>query len=195
MNRSALLIIDAQNDFCPGGALPVKDGAEVVPVLNRYIELFTAAGFPVYATRDWHPPETRHFKKFGGAWPPHCVQGTEGAEFHPGLRLPENAVIISKGEQYDADSYSAFDGHDAEGSPLEDLFRYRGVTHIYAGGLATDYCVRQTVLDALKKGFEVTLLLDAVRGVDVKEGDSERSIEEMIESGARTAIIDEVELA
>ncbi|MDP2689122.1 MAG: bifunctional nicotinamidase/pyrazinamidase [Deltaproteobacteria bacterium] len=195
MNRSALLIIDAQNDFCPGGALPVKDGAEVVPVLNRYIELFTAAGFPVYATRDWHPSETRHFKKFGGAWPPHCVQGTEGAEFHPGLRLPENAVIISKGEQYDADSYSGFDGHDAEGSPLEDLLRYRGVTHIYAGGLATDYCVRQTVLDALKKGFEVTLLLDAVRGVDVKEGDSERSIEEMIESGARTAIIDEVELA
>lgn len=194
MNKSALLAIDVQNDFCPGGALPVTDGDSVVPVLNRYIALFGAAGFPVYATRDWHPSETRHFKNFGGQWPTHCLQGTPGADFHPELKLPEDVVIISKGERFDSDSYSGFEGSDAVGRALADVLRDAGVTHLYVGGLATDYCVHETVLDAINEGFEVTLLLDAVKGVDVKEGDSEQAIEDMIEAGARTAIIDEIEI-
>ncbi len=195
MLKSALLIIDVQNDFCPGGALAVKDGDAVVPVLNRYAELFAACAQIVYATRDWHPSRTRHFKQDGGQWPPHCVESTDGARFHPELRLPEGTVVFSKGQDFDSDSYSGFDGQDERGRSLLDALRQDGVGHIYAGGLATDYCVRATVLDALERGFEVTLLLDAIKGVDVNPGDSEAAVEEMIEKGARTAIIDEVEIA
>lgn len=194
MSRSALVIVDVQNDFCPGGALPVRDGDEVVPVLNRYIDLFSASGLPIYATRDWHPTKTVHFAEFGGKWPPHCLRGTDGASFHPALGLPDGAVVVSKGEGPDEDSYSGFEGKDPGGRPLADALRDEGVGHIYVGGLATDYCVRQTVLDGMREGFAVTLLLDAIRGVDVNEGDSEKAIEEMIAAGARTAIIDEVEL-
>lgn len=194
MKRSGLVAIDVQNDFCPEGKLPVNEGDEVVPVLNRYIELFKAAGFPVFATRDWHPKETIHFKQFGGLWPPHCVQGTFGAEFHPDLKLPKDAVVISAGDTYSDEGYSGFEGHDEHGRPFAEALKEAGVEHLYVGGLATDYCVRQTVLDALKRGFRVTVLLDAVRGIDLKEGDSARAIDEMIENGATTSTIDELEL-
>jgi nicotinamidase/pyrazinamidase len=186
MSKDALLIVDVQNDFCPGGALEVRDGDRVVPVLNRYIEEFRANGLPVIATRDWHPEQTKHFKLLGGPWPPHCVQGTRGAEFHPDLRLPPDAIVVSKGTTSEEGGYSGFDGADASGVPLETLLRQLGVERLFVGGLATDYCVKQTVLDALRRGFKVVLLAAAVRGVDLSPGDSERAVKEMVAAGAST---------
>lgn len=182
--KDVLVIVDVQNDFCPGGALPVKAGDRVVQALNRYIERFRAANLPIFATRDWHPEKTSHFKGYGGVWPPHCVRGTRGADFHPELALPADAVIISKGMGCDEDSYSGFQGTDGAGVKLADLLRRRGARRLFVGGLATDYCVRQTVLDGLKEGFQVVLLEDAVRGVDIQPGDSERAVAEMIRAGA-----------
>ncbi|MDO8427505.1 MAG: nicotinamidase [Deltaproteobacteria bacterium] len=192
--KSALVVVDVQNDFCDGGALPVKGGQKTVPVLNKYIELFKAAGLPVYFTRDWHPQRTVHFKEYGGVWPQHCVQGTRGAEFHTELKVAPDAKVITKGDDPDKDSYSGFDGKDPQGRKFAQALKEEGVDHIYVGGLAADYCVKATALDGLKGRFRVTVLLDAVKGVDVKEGDSERAIDEMIEKGAGTTTIDEVEL-
>lgn len=189
--RSALLIIDVQNDFCAGGSLAVPGGDEVVPVLDQYIEKFSRAGRPIIASRDWHPPKTTHFREYGGPWPPHCVQGTKGAEFHPDLKLPEGAIIISKGTEYDADSYSAFQGTDEKGRPLATVLRDLGVEHLYVGGLATDYCVKHSVLDALKNGFRVTLLEDAIRGVDEKA--SQEAIAAMERAGAKKATLKDLE--
>ena len=182
--KDALIIVDVQIDFCPGGALPVADGDKVVPAINRYIERFKKSDMPIFATRDWHPKKTSHFKAFGGVWPPHCIQGTKGAEFHPDLALPDGVVVISKGMAYDEDSYSGFQGTDEGGVGLADLLRQRGSERLFVGGLATDYCVRQTVLDGLKEGFKVVLLEDAIRGVDIRPGDSERALAEMIQAGA-----------
>ena len=190
--KKALIIVDVQNDFCPGGALPVPEGDRVVPVFNRYIELFNAWGLPIYATRDWHPEKTIHFKEFGGPWPPHCLQGTRGAEFHPGLKLPRDTVIISAGDTFEDEGYSAFEGHDEEGKSFIEVLRAAAIEHLFVGGLATDYCVRATVLDALKNGFKVTLLIDAIKGIDVNEGDSRRAIVEMMDKGAGTNTFDEV---
>ncbi len=181
--KAALIIVDVQNDFCPGGALAVAEGDRVVESLNGYIGRFADAGLPIFASRDWHPEKTTHFKAFGGLWPEHCVQGTYGAEFHRALRLGGSAVIVSKGMAADADSYSGFDAVDSAGVCLADLLRVDGVTRIYVGGLATDYCVKQTVLDGLKFGFDVVLLEDAIRGVDVAPGDSARAMQEMLDAG------------
>ena len=181
---SALLVVDVQNDFCPGGSLPVAEGDRVVPVLNRYIEAFRAAGRPIVATRDWHPARTIHFKEFGGTWPVHCLQGSPGAEFHPDLRLPPEVVVVSTGTDPDEDGYSAFDGRDDAGRLLARMLADRGIRRVYVGGLATDYCVKHSVLDAIEAGFEVVLIQDAVRGVDVQPGDSERAVEEMRAAGA-----------
>jgi len=156
--KDALIIVDVQNDFCPGGSLPVANGDAVVPVLNRYIEQFATAGLPVIATRDWHPTKTSHFSAYGGAWPPHCVQGTPGARFHSELKLPETAIIVSKGTAADADDYSGFQAVNSQGVPMAELLRSRGVERVYVGGLATDYCVKHTVLDALRSGFKVVLI-------------------------------------
>jgi nicotinamidase/pyrazinamidase len=182
---SALLIIDVQNDFCAGGALEVRGGDRVVAPINRMIDRAVAHGEPVYATRDWHPPNTRHFKQFGGAWPVHCVARTPGADFHPNLRLPVSALIVATGDTVDKEGYSAFEGHVPGGRGLLDDLRARGIRRLYVGGLATDYCVRHTVLDARKAGFEVDLLTDAIAGVDVEPGDSARALDEMREAGAR----------
>jgi len=190
--KKALIIVDVQNDFCPGGALPVPEGDRVVPVFNRYIELFAAWGLPIYATRDWHPEKTIHFKEFGGPWPPHCLQGTKGAEFHPGLKLPRDTVIISAGDTFEDEGYSAFEGHDEEGKSFIEVLRAAAIEHLFVGGLATDYCVRATVLDALKNGFKVTLLIDAIKGIDVNEGDSRRALVEMMDKGAGMNTFDEV---
>jgi nicotinamidase/pyrazinamidase len=181
----ALVIIDVQNDFCPGGALPVADGDRVVPVLNEYIKTFTQEKLPIFATRDWHPEKTRHFKAYGGLWPPHCIQGTKGAEFRTDLALPEETVVVSGGMAPDEEGYSGFDGKDEKGLGLADLLHAFGVERIFVGGLATDYCVKHTVLDGLKQGFKVVLLEDAVRGVNLKPDDSERAIEEMVHAGAQ----------
>ncbi|MEK7802764.1 MAG: isochorismatase family protein, partial [Deltaproteobacteria bacterium] len=139
---------------------------------------------PIYASRDWHPEKTRHFKAYGGLWPPHCVQGTKGAEFHPDLKPAPSVIIITKGADPEEDSYSCFHAYDSEGKPFAKSLKEKGVKHLYVGGLATDYCVRATVLDALKAGFSVTLLIDAIKGVDIKPGDSAKALEEMEKAGA-----------
>jgi len=182
--RSALLIVDVQKDFCPGGALPVPHGDRVVPVLNRYVANAVERGMPVYASRDWHPRVTRHFKEYGGEWPPHCVQNTDGGRFHPDLRLPESTIVISKGQDPDKPGYSALEGHTGDGKNLLADLQARHIDHLYVGGLATDYCVKQSVLDALAAGLKVTVLRDAIAGIDAQPGDADRAIAEMQERGA-----------
>jgi nicotinamidase/pyrazinamidase len=186
-SKDALIVVDVQNDFCPGGTLAVADGDQVVPVLNRYIDQFIKAGLPIFATRDWHPEKTSHFTTGGGPWPPHCIQGSKGAEFHPDLKLPPGTVMVSAGTGADEDGYSGFVGRDESGVTLADLLRQRGIERVFVGGLATDYCVKHTVLDGLKEGLKVVLLADSVRGVNLKPGDSERAIEEMLNAGAEVA--------
>ncbi len=181
---SALLIVDVQNDFCTGGALAVPESERVVAALNRYISHAAAGGLPIYASRDWHPANTSHFADHGGTWPVHCVENTHGARFHRDLRLPSNAIVVTKGVDPDRHGYSAFEGHTADGPGLAEDLRQRGVTHVYVGGLATDYCVRQTALDALAHGLRVTVLEDAIAGVDLKAGDSARALHELREKGA-----------
>jgi nicotinamidase/pyrazinamidase len=185
LSDAALILVDVQNDFCPGGALAVPEGDRVVPALNREVDRFSRAGRPIVASRDWHPAETTHFQSGGGPWPPHCVQGQPGAQFHRDLRLPRDAIVVSKGTGPREDAYSAFQARDDQGRALTDLLRRRGVRHLVVGGLATDYCVRATVLDGLRQGFEVTVLEDAIRGVDLQPGDSERARAEMRDAGAR----------
>uniref|UniRef100_C6DYL9 nicotinamidase n=1 Tax=Geobacter sp. (strain M21) TaxID=443144 RepID=C6DYL9_GEOSM len=187
--RGALLVVDAQVDFCPGGALPVPRGDQVILALNRYLDLFKRRSAPIFASRDWHPKLSKHFKENGGEWPVHCVQGTLGAEFHPSLVLPSDTIVISKGMASWDDGYSAMQGVTENGTPFVMLLRHMELDRLYVGGLATDFCVRQTVLEALKAGFEVTLLTDAVGGVDLRPGDSERAVAEMIHSGADIATL------
>lgn len=175
----ALVIVDVQNDFLPGGALPVPRGDEVVSVLNGYIRLFGEKGLPVVATRDWHPPDHSSFREQGGPWPAHCVQGTRGAEFAPELELPEDVIIVSKATHPEEEAYSGFQGTDLDGR-LKDL----GIRRLFVGGLATDYCVLSTVRDALSLGYQVCLLKDAIRAVDVRPGDGQRAEEEMVRQGA-----------
>ena len=181
---SAILVVDVQNDFCTGGALAVGGSDAVVDALNRHIDDSAAAGLPVYASRDWHPARTTHFTDYGGEWPVHCVQDSIGAQFHPRLRLPGNAIVVTKGADSEAPGYSAFEGTTADGDSLLADLRRRGVSHLFVGGLATDYCVRASVLDALAAGLKVTVLSDAIAGVDLQPGDSARALEEMRSRGA-----------
>ncbi len=186
----ALLVVDVQNDFCPGGALGAEGGERVAEVMSAYAARFHVAGLPVAASRDWHPRETRHFQAWGGPWPPHCVQGTEGAEFHPSLRLPPGTVVFSKGTGFEGESYSAFLGRDDRGRPLGEALRAQGVRRLFVGGIATDYCVQASARDALREGFAVVLLLDGVAGIDVEPGDVARALDGMLRAGARTATLD-----
>ncbi len=176
--KRALLIVDVQNDFCPGGALGVDGGDRVVEPLNRLAREFLSRWDMVIKSRDWHPTSTKHFKEFGGTWPVHCVQETRGAEFHPELIDDPRIIIVSKG-MGDEDSYSAFDGTE-----LADLLRREGVEEVWIGGLATDYCVKNSVLDALSEGFRVRAVANAMRGVNLEPGDDLRAIEEMRRRGA-----------
>jgi len=177
----ALLIVDPQVDFCPGGSLAVDEGDQVMPVLSTMAAEFSGAGRPIIVSRDWHPPETRHFDK----WPVHCVRSTAGAEFHPALTLPPSTELITKGTETEDDVYSDFEGHSGTGESLEAMLRRLRVRHLYVGGLATDYCVRASVLDARRLGFEVTVIRDAIRAVDLQPGDGDRALQEMQEAGAR----------
>jgi nicotinamidase/pyrazinamidase len=171
----------------------VRNGDEIISVLNRYIEKFGAARLPVIVTRDWHPQKTSHFKDYGGVWPVHCVQQTHGAAFHPDLKLPPQAILVSKGTAPDEDSYSAFHGKDDAGTPLSKLLQELGVERIFVGGLATDYCVKYTALDGIKQGFAVVVLGDAVRGVNLHHDDSEKALAAVRDAGAVTlAGIDEL---
>jgi nicotinamidase/pyrazinamidase len=176
----ALLLIDVQNDFCPGGSLAVPEGDAVVPVLNRWIAAARQAGIPIVASRCWHPAGHVSFRERGGPWPPHCVQGTQGAKFHPALALPPGVPIVTKGGELDRDNYSDF-----HRTGLAERLKRQGVRRLWIGGLALDYCVRATVLDALREGFEVHLIRAGTRAVDVTPGDGARALEEMRAAGAR----------
>ena len=176
----ALVVVDVQYDFLPGGSLGVPGADTILPVLRRCLDLFQQHRLPVFATRDWHPPDHCSFQEQGGPWPPHCVQGTRGAEFPPELELPSRAYIVSKGTDRDRDAYSGF--QDTE---LHARLQERGVRRLFVGGLATDYCVKATVLDALERGYGVYVLTDAVRAVDVQPGDGKRALEEMQAAGAQ----------
>jgi nicotinamidase/pyrazinamidase len=176
--KRALIVVDVQNDFCPGGSLAVPHGDEVIAPLNKLIEEFLECGEPVFKSRDWHPAQTKHFAAYGGTWPVHCVQETKGAEFHAALLDDMHIRVISKGLG-DEDRYSAFDGTD-----LALQLQRLGVEEVWVGGLATDYCVKNTVLDALKQGFAVKAVEEAMRAVELEPGDGKRAIEEMRDAGA-----------
>lgn len=178
----ALVVVDVQNDFLPGGSLAVPRGDEVVPPLNRCLALFSQKSLPVYASRDWHPPDHCSFRAQGGPWPPHCMADTYGAEFASNLDLPADAVIISKADTPEKDAYSAFEGTD-----LGLCLKAVDVRRLFVGGLATDYCVLNTVKDALALGYGVVLLADAVRAVEVTPGDGEKAMLEMRTLGAHIA--------
>jgi nicotinamidase/pyrazinamidase len=183
--REALLVVDIQNDFCPGGALAVDGGDEIIPVMNYYIRLFFSNHLPVIASRDWHPQETVHFSEFGGKWPKHCVRDTPGAAFHPRLLVPPETIIVSKGDRAGDDTYSAFQGRVATGEDLADVLYSKNIHSLFVGGLATDYCVKYSVLDGLSLGFRVYLLTDAIRGVELSPGDCDRAMREMERKGAQ----------
>ena len=184
---TALLVVDVQNDFADAtGSLYVKDAESVVPLINREIERATAASAPVLYTQDWHPASTPHFAKDGGVWPAHCVMETWGAEFHPDLAVV--GPIVRKGSNGE-DGYSGFSMRDpvtGETKPTElaDLLAAAGATSIVIAGLATDYCVRSTVLDARSHGYPITVLEQGVRAVELQPGDGERAIEAMLAAGA-----------
>jgi nicotinamidase/pyrazinamidase len=176
----ALVIVDVQNDFLPGGALAVPRGDEVLAPLNGYLKQFMRHSLPIFATRDWHPPGHCSFREQNGPWPPHCVAGSDGACFAAALQLPTDAILVAKATEADADAYSGFGGTD-----LDDLLRAAGARRLFVGGLATDYCVLNTVRDAVQLGYAVLLLQDAVRAVDVNTGDGDRALAEMQALGAR----------
>ncbi len=178
-----LLVVDVQYDFLPGGALGVAHGDEIIPVLNRCMALFAGKRLPVYASRDWHPPDHISFHARGGPWPVHFVQNTHGAEFSSDLKLPPGTVIISKADTREQDAYSAFGGTD-----LDRRLKSTGVRRIFIGGLATDYCVLNSAKDAHALGYEYFVLTDAVRGVDVTPGDGARALEEMRRLGAHLVV-------
>jgi nicotinamidase/pyrazinamidase len=175
--RDALVVVDVQNDFLPGGALGIPCGDAVVPALDQYVRVAVASGAHVFATRDWHPAQHCSFRPRGGPWPPHCIQGTRGAEIAANLRLTISAVVVSKGSDPERDAFSAFDG-----TKLDVALRALGVDRVLVGGLATDHCVLQTVRDARAKGYAVLLLDDAIRGLDPARSRAAR--DEMLALGA-----------
>lgn len=178
--NDALVLIDVQRCFLPGGSLPVPYGDEIVPVLNRYIAIFQEAGRPIVATRDWHPPDHCSFRHRGGSLPTHCVADTEDADFAPNLHLPRGTMLIAKGTRADRDAYSGFDGTD-----LAEILHRLDVMRLFVGGLATDHCVLKTVRAARQNGFGTFLLLDAIRALDLRPGDGQRATGQMLELGAR----------
>jgi len=172
----------------PDGVLPVPDADKIVPVLNKYIKLFESKNNPVFFTRDWHPNNHISFKGYGGIWPPHCVQGTKGAQFHPDLYIPaDNKFIVSKGTSQDFDAYSGF-----QGTILNDLLKERGIKRLFVGGVATDYCVKNTVIGGLNLGYHVFLLEDAIKGVNIQPDDSKKAIDTMLSKGAVLTNIEEL---
>jgi nicotinamidase/pyrazinamidase len=178
--HDALIIADVQNDFCRGGALEVPGSNEVIPILNTWIRRAIPRRIPTFFTRDWHPLNHISFRDRGGPWPPHCIQNTRGAEFHPDLYVPSSGILLNKAKAPDRESYSAF-GDTLLGHYLDTL----DVARIWLGGLALDYCIVSTALDARAHGREVLVLLDATRAVNVQPGDGDRAVEKMEAAGAQ----------
>jgi nicotinamidase/pyrazinamidase len=174
----ALLVIDVQNDFLPGGALAVPRGDAIVNPLNRWMVSFAEAGLPIFATRDCHPPDHCSFLEQKGRWPSHCVKGSWGADFPETLKMPPSVRIVDKPDCRDKETYSAFGG-----TSLDEALRSQGIDHLWVGGLATEYCVMKTVLDALQLRYRVTLLSEAIRSVDIRSLDGEKAIEQMVSQG------------
>jgi len=189
----ALSVTDMQYDFLPGGSLGVPGGDQTVAPLNRAIGIFQNKGLPIFFTRDWHPPDHLSFRDQGGPWPPHCVRNTKGAEFVAKLKIPEGSTIISKATTKDSEQYSTFYGKDERGKTENDIMREKNIKRIFIGGLATDYCVLNSVKDALKDGYEVYVLTDGIRAVDVVPRDGENALKEMAEKGARLITTDMLE--
>lgn len=173
----ALIIVHVQNDFCPGGALPIAGGDEVVPVLNKWIAAAVDHAVPIYASRDWHPAGHISFQESGGPWPAHCLQDSDGAAFHPDLKLPTTVIKVTSGVRFDKDQYSAFD-QTGLAAKLKDA----GIKRLWIGGLAQDVCVLATVLDACREGFETHVILDATRPITPEGG--EDAVKQMREAGA-----------
>ncbi|MBV9359308.1 MAG: isochorismatase family protein [Chloroflexi bacterium] len=180
----AVLVVDPQLDFCPGGALPVPGGDAVMPVINAWMAAAAETSIPVFVSRDWHPPRTTHFEPHGGPWPAHCVMGSPGAEFHPDLRVPERARVFSKGMGETEDAYSAFQARDEAGALLPSALAESEVRHVYLLGLATDYCVKATGLDAREAGFAVTVVREAIGAVNLQPGDGEQALAALVDAGA-----------
>ena len=179
-NKSDVFIIaDVQNDFLPGGALPIKESDQILPILNEYIEIFKNSSSPIIAARDWHPPNHVSFLAQGGLWPPHCIQDTDGAKFSPNLKLPESVTIVSKATNPEKEAYSIFDG-----TKLSEQLKSEGIVRIFIGGLATDYCIVDSVLDARSAGFDVVVLADATYAINLNPNDGDNAFEKMILSGA-----------
>ena len=185
-SSDALLITDIQKDFLSGGALPVPGGDEIIPVLNAYIKLFEDVKAHFFVSRDWHPANHVSFKTQGGPWPPHCIQNTEGAKFSPDLILPAHVVVISKATNPEHESYSVFDG-----TSFEHELKMCEAKRLFVGGLATDYCVLNTVLDARKLGYETVVLMDATLGINVEPSDVDKAIAAMLKAGAEQATMDD----
>ena len=188
LQDTALILVDIQNDFCPGGALAVSEGDQIVPIVNRMMSRFPL----VISTQDWHPADHISFKERGGPWPPHCVQGARGAELHPDLRTDVIAHYFRKASMPDKDDYSEFAGKDDRGRALDEVLRAHGTKKLYVVGLATDYCVLETVLDGLRLGYEVYAVKDAMRAVNVNSSDGELALQKMSENGAILLTSDEV---
>lgn len=186
----ALIIVDVQNDFCPGGSLGVEGGEEVAATLSSLATHFKLKGARIFATQDWHPENHSSFKEQGGPWPPHCVQGSHGAEFHENLQLPVGTSIVRKGSDQAVDAYSGF-----LDSNLEEQLRRSDVKRLFVGGLTTDYCVLNTVLDARSLGFETCLIEDAVAAVNVEPDDGEKAVQKMKDSGAKPVTVEKIKAA
>ncbi|MGA2663554.1 MAG: isochorismatase family protein [Nitrososphaerales archaeon] len=181
MPQKALIVVDIQRDFLPGGALPVKEGNEIIEPVNGLVDRFYRAHLPVFFTRDWHPSDHLSFRSQGGVWPPHCVKGTPGARFPPSLHVPRGAAtVVSKATRKDVEAYSGFQGTD-----LAPRLRKQSVGELFVVGLATDYCVKNTVIDGMENGFQVTIVTDCVRGVNLRRTDSASAFRSMTARGAR----------
>lgn len=187
LKDSALIVVDMQVDFLPSGALEVPNSDTIIPIVNEYIKIFEGRNLPVFYSRDWHPEDHCSFKENGGIWPKHCVQNTKGSEFHPDLYISNKSFIISKGFYKDKEAYSAFQDTD-----LNVKLKSLDVKNVFVCGVATDYCVLNTVLDSIKYGYKTFLLVDAIKGVDVNLNDSEEAIKKMVSQGAEIVVLDEL---
>jgi|SRR5215471_13300515 len=187
-STTALILVDIQNDFCPGGALAVPDGDQIIEVVNRLAPAFPFAA----ATRDWHPPGHVSFKQQGGPWPPHCVQGTPGAELHPDLDRSNLDLVVRKGYLLDRDTFEGLEAVSESGDSLDKILKENEVDSIYVVGLATDYCVKATVLDALKKGYRVFAVTDAMRAVNLDREDGNKALNQMAAAGAKLVTSEQV---
>jgi len=181
----ALIVVDMQNDFLPGGSLAVPGGETVIPLLNQYMARFATHHLPIFATRDWHPANHCSFLQQGGPWPPHCVANTSGADFHPALAWPANTHVISKATTPEKDAYSGFEDTD-----LDAMLQSQRIQRLFIGGVATEYCVLNTVKDALHEGYQVLVLEDAIRAINLKQNDGLQAIETMSQLGTHLVTYD-----